>query len=167
MEEPDWSHIEETIKFLSLAVAQLEVSILDSEVSVDSLSQSFTRIMQAVHSAEANPEKIHNELNAVKSDVQKVVTDFQFYDRLAQRLSHIKDSLNGLGDLFRTQNNLANPDAWHQLQTNLKSCYTMACEREMFDLIVSGSTIEEALEHYRSHHLLESGQSTENDIDLF
>ncbi len=171
IQQPDWSHVGETILLLSLAVAQLEVSILDSEHSVDNLSKSFTKIMDSVNAAEstATTDQFKSELDNMKNNVHNVVTEFQFYDRLAQRLHHIKNSLDSLGELFRASDHLHKPEAWLNLQQSIKDSYTMACEREMFELILNGSSIQEALEHYRKHHLEESNQQQQvaGDIDLF
>ena len=37
---------------------------------------------------------------ALQTDVQSAVVDFQFFDRLAQRLSHVKESLEELGNVL-------------------------------------------------------------------
>ena len=64
---------------------------------------------------------------------------------------------------------LYDPQRWHALQEKIKSSYTMEAERIMFEHILRGHSIEEALEIYR-HHFdnAEQGKKQDGDeIELF
>lgn len=172
MDEDTWIHLQETVRMLQLAVAQIEASILDSEASFNRLAGNFTAIVSTAQTAPDlvhRMEELHSRLMALQNDVQKAVMDFQFFDRLAQRLSHVKESLQELGDTLQTHpEGLRLTETWERLQHNLKSRYTMQCEREMFDMMLEGGTVEEALAHYREHYLQEkAAQQDSGDIDLF
>jgi chaperonin cofactor prefoldin len=166
-----WSHLQETVKMLQLAVAQIEASILDSEKSFDRLAGNFTAIITTAQSAPdllSQIELLKNRLQDLQSDVQNAVMDFQFFDRLAQRLSHVKESLKELGEVLTDTTRIHLPTIWSDLQNNLKSRYTMQCEREMFDMMLAGASVEDALTHFRENYLKEKAQqSASGDIDLF
>ncbi|MGB1061227.1 MAG: hypothetical protein ACPGZU_13905, partial [Ketobacter sp.] len=87
-------------------------------------------------------------------------------------LHHVNESLTHLGDLISDTTRLYNPSEWSRIQQEIRSNYTMECERLMFDHIMQGATIREALELYR--HQFEQTESltgpdddSEDDIELF
>ncbi len=169
---PDaWRHMQETVKLLQLAVAQIEASILDSENSFNRLATNFTGIIETAQAAPdltQRIEELRSRLIAIQSDVQTAVMDFQFFDRLAQRLSHVKESLEELGDILSNGERVNEENIWDELQQGLKNRYTMQCEREMFDMMLAGATVEEALNHFKANFLKErEAQAEDGDIDLF
>ncbi|MDX1692954.1 MAG: hypothetical protein R3208_04265 [Ketobacteraceae bacterium] len=178
----DWSQVRETISMLCLAMAQIETSLNDSSKSVDVLTESFTDIARDARSIvqtlqestsgealEANREDMLAKANAVLARMNHAVVAFQFYDRLSQKLGHVNQSLNHLGDVISDSSRLYNPGEWNRIQTEIRSNYTMECERLMFDLIMKGATIREALELYRHEFdLLDvANDDSEDDIELF
>lgn len=177
----DWSQIRETITMLALAVAQVESSMTDGNQSVNTLTESFTRMADYVKkirivTQKVTPEKlphfkdvIENAATRLEEDVQNAVVAFQFYDRISQRLDHVCSSLDQLGGILSTPAALYDPQRWHSLQEKIKSSYTMEAERIMFEHILRGHSIEEALEIYR-HHFDNPQKSEEDDgdeIELF
>ena len=172
----DWSQIRETITMLALAVAQVESSMTDGEQSVSTLTASFTEMAQYIAklrdvSAKITPEKLDKYKKVIaattqelENNVQGAVVAFQFYDRITQRLEHVCNSLDQLGGLINDKGALFNPDKWHALQDQIKSSYTMEAERIMFEYILRGHSISEALEIYR-HHFEEDGSETSDDDD--
>ena len=61
---------------------------------------------------------------------------------------------------------LYNPERWHALQERIKNSYTMDAERIMFEHILRGHSIEEALEIYRHHFKLTEARKDEGDDDV-
>lgn len=178
----DWSQIRETITMLALAVAQVESSMKDGEQSVTTLSASFTEMADYVSQIRNLTSKVTpTTLDKYKSvidettcnlehNVQNAVVAFQFYDRISQRLDHVCNSLDKLGQLINRRESLFNPDCWKDLQDEIKGSYTMDAERVMFEHILLGHSIEEALEIYRHHFdLSEKGKDddTDDEIELF
>ena len=178
----DWSQVRETITMLALAVAQVECSMSDGAQSVDTLTESFTRMANYVKkirlvTRKVTPDKlphfqdvIENAALKLEEDVQNAVVAFQFYDRISQRLDHVCKSLDQLGGIINDQSALYNPQCWHTLQEEIKSSYTMEAERIMFEHILRGHSIKDALEIYRHHfNEAEEGQATQDgdEIELF
>lgn len=178
----DWSQLRETITMLALAVAQVESSMTDGAQSVSTLTDSFTRMATYVTKIRNTVDKV-NDTNLDKfktvidktatelqNDVQNAVIAFQFYDRISQRLDHVCRSLDQLGVLISDPSALYNPERWKAFQDQIKGSYTMEAERIMFEHILRGHSIEEALEIYQHHfNEAEKGEDTENgdEIELF
>lgn len=179
----DWSQVKETVAMLCLAMAQIETTLTDSSRSVGDLTETFTHM--AMESMRINElcvkgdtvetwQKSRTEVLALSQDILQhmnlAVVAFQFYDRLSQKLGHVNGSLRHLGDLIGDNNRLFSPQEWRKIQDEIRSNYTMECERLMFDMIMKGATIEEALSLYR-HEFNQADtlakDNTDDDIELF
>ncbi len=182
----DWSQIRETILMLALSISQIEMSMRDSHGSVEVLSNSFTSMMGQVKiiekTAAALPETA--EVSASKTaiiDSCKTVSDmmrcaivaFQFYDKLTQRLGHVNGSMSVLADLIADPRRLYNPYEWMGMQEKIKSRYTMEEERLMFDAIMEGKTVKQALALYlqaveeKRKKTTEASSGADEEIELF
>jgi HAMP domain-containing protein len=158
---------------LELATGQIEASMTDSNRSVDVLTQSFTSMavyLQTITRAlETLPE--HNDTGLDKAEVlqvaqnvnqmvQQAIIAFQFYDKLSQRMTHVCHSLSDLSGLVADQGRIFNPSEWVQLQGKIRSKYTTADELQMFEAVMNGASVQEALEHF-VHEM------KDNDIEFF
>lgn len=150
----DWSQIRETVMMLDVAVAQIRNSMADGDASVTALGESFTFMMEQIQvvdrlAAALPPGTERDKLTSISQSVAAkmgdAVTSFQFYDKLVQRLSHVCNSLDQLADLVADGSRIYNPQAWAALQELIKSKYTVNTDRRMFDAILHGSTVEQAL----------------------
>jgi hypothetical protein len=91
---------------------------------------------------------------------------FQFYDKLVQRLDHVCHSLGGLGHVVADKSRLYNPSEWVNLQQQIRGKYTMEEERAMFDAVLHGMSVKEALEHYMQSRM-QQVEASGGDIELF
>lgn len=177
-----WCHIQETITMLYLAVCQIETSMADSGQSVNTLTDAFTEL--AKHSQTVDQQvqalKPGDELGGFKDEVsytaremneriKQAVTAFQFYDRITQRLDHVARSLEKVTMVMQDYDQLNDPESWKNIQSQVKSSYTMEAERIMFEHIMRGASVSEALEIYRHHFEQEEENGSENndEIELF
>lgn len=170
----DWSQVTETVRMLNLSVAQIAMAMKEGEDSVGSLTASFTGMIGKVNDIAQTAEGMSDESDAtrgailadcaqVQSGIQQTIIAFQFYDRLSQRLDHVKLVLEQLSGLVADKSRLYQPDEWGGLQQTIRSRYTMAEEQQMFDVLLGGASIEEALEAVRER--LNEGDI--DDIELF
>jgi hypothetical protein len=168
----DWSQIRETVALLNLAVARIEYSMRDGNDSVDTLTDWFTTMvqnMQVIETASKDlPESeakqaIQNNSKSAAEHVQSAIIAFQFYDKLTQRLTHVSKSLSSLTALVSDPERLYVPYEWTGLQTMIKSKYTLDSDKKMFEDIMSGMSIEEALQEGIEHAKQQPG----GDIELF
>ena len=174
----DWSQVRETINMLTLAVSQVESTMSDGEKSITELSHSFTYIanklqriveMNSRETAETQLKEIKKNAVDIHKNVMTATMAIQFYDRLTQRLDHVKRDLSWLSDLVSNPNQLYNPEAWNKLQTDIMSNYTLEEERLMFEHIMNGASVESALEIYKHHfhNKKDEDDLTGDEIELF
>jgi hypothetical protein len=168
----DWSQIRETVLMLNLAVAQIVHSLQDGDESITTLVDSFTTMVGNIEMARsaaaqlpasAEKETILANSAMASQHMQQAIVAFQFYDRLSQRLSHVAKSLSSLGNLVGDQARLYNPYEWRGLQEKIKSRYTLETERRMFEAILNGTSVEEAM------RLVQEAESElqNNDVEFF
>jgi hypothetical protein len=170
----DWSQVAETVRMLNLAVAQIAMAMHEGDDSVDSLSRSFTDMVGNVESIaqvavdlgeqdDGKRSEILGHCAAVQGRIQQSIVAFQFYDRLSQRLDHVRYALDALSGLVADKARLFNPGEWALLQQQIRQRYTMREEQDMFEALLDGATVDEALELVRNR----LNQGDIDDIELF
>lgn len=171
----NWSQVRETVLMLELAAVQIEAAMKDSNASVEVLTDSFTSMagyMRMISDTlQSLPED--GEVGAAKQNligvsdhvssmVHQAIIAFQFYDKLVQRLAHVGDSLGGLSDLVSNQARLFNPAEWVDLQQKIRSRYSMREEVSMFEAVMAGMPVHEAVTRY-----MDEMKQKGDDIELF
>ena len=96
--------------------------------------------------------------------MQSAIVAFQFYDKLTQRLMHVSNSIESLSELVKDTQKIYNPLEWHHLQEQIKSKYTMREERDMFDNVMQGGDIRQAV---RLFNEAQKSAVAEDDIEFF
>jgi hypothetical protein len=165
----DWSQVRETVRMMNLAVAQIEMSMTEGDDSVDTLTTAFTTMADRVQVIESlvhdkngdEYRQIAEQCNAISTEMQHAIMAFQFYDKLTQRLSHVSHSLGSLVDLIGDNSRLYNPVEWSILQEKIKSRYTMPAEHNMFELMMSGMSIQDVLQQMKRQ------DTSDDDVELF
>ncbi|GAB6039487.1 hypothetical protein [Endothiovibrio diazotrophicus] len=179
----DWSQVKETVLMLGLAVAQIESSMRDGDDSVNVLGNSFTTMYGSLQTIAATADHLtdRGETGKVKKAIghnvaevsgmmQEVIMAMQFYDKLTQRLSHVTHSIEALGELIADHSRLYNPYEWAGLQEKIRAKYTTEEERLMFDTIMAGGDVEEALAaavEFRRERAEREEALPDDNIDLF
>ncbi len=171
----DWSQVRETVLMLELSAAQIESAMRDSNSSVDVLSESFTAMAGYVHAMSASLASLPDsgEVGASKDSltgmadqvsgmVNHTIIAFQFYDKLVQRLNHVCHSLSLLGGLVADRSRLYNPGEWTVLQDSIRAKYTTPDELAMFESVLAGMPVQEAIDHFLAQRMAAS-----DDIELF
>ena len=170
----DWSQVRETVMMLNLAIAQISGTLGEGDESVASLADPFTSMagnVQTAHLAakqlvdSTEKETIISNCESVTNEMHQAIIAFQFYDKLSQRLSHVSKSLSVLGKLVSDPAKLYNPYEWKGLQEKIKSKYTVESERIMFEFILNGRSVEEALELAQQSKTAD--QKEDDDVELF
>ena len=169
----DWSQIRETMSMLNLAVAHIQLSMTEGNESIDTLTHSFTsmvgsvsviaKVLQSLSDDGPDTElktTVVEYCDDTKQKMQAAIVAFQFYDRLTQQLSHVSDSLTSLGGIISDPQKLYSPFEWMALQGKIRSEYSMESEREMFDALMDGQSIQEVLEKRRN-------QKVDDEVELF
>ncbi|BCE02245.1 hypothetical protein [Marinicellulosiphila megalodicopiae] len=166
-----WNYTNDTIRLLSLSVVQIKSILTDGGESVSELTDSFihiaykiNKLLSDVDELTSNPE----DLTEVHEKIQQGIVAFQFYDRISQRLDHVSNSLNQLTHIISDKDKRNQPETWINLQKGIKRKYTMESERVVFDKIMDGDSIENALEAYKAYSSThEHTKDNSDDIELF
>lgn len=170
----DWTQVRETSKLLTLSAGQVEDLLATSDLSVNTLTDSFTFIVEHMRTIYAHVQdfddtpardEILHYCVETSDLIEKSIIAFQFYDRMQQCLQHVTANLKGLSQLVESPERLYNPFEWNKFQMEIRARYTMESEKVMFDAILDGKSIEEALAIKAA---LEAQKSDDDDdIELF
>lgn len=167
--DENWSQIRETILMINVAVARIEHAMLEGDDSFTSLTQSFvgtinaaSEITRAVEKLEDSPikNKIKDNSKDITLRVSDSIVSFQFYDRLSQRMALISKTLSSLNEILNDNSKTHNRDEWLNLQNLIRSKYTLDSDQEMFDAVIQGMPIKEALK-------IAVKKTTEDEIEFF
>lgn len=161
--------LESTIKMLALAAAQIEATMIEAGQSVSELSTSFSEIAEKFHHLDGHQDETlvqvsRTDFTALREQINQAIVAIQFYDRMTQRLHHVNEGLIETAELL--ENPKVSNTEWEALQETIKKQYTMESERQMFDQIVAGKKLDEALETFKK--LTENTLNNQkNDVELF
>jgi hypothetical protein len=146
-------------RFLELGAAQLDAAMRESDSRVDVLAGAVTAVasdarelesqVQALDSADpaqsANARvRIRQLAEALASHVHSTITSLQFYDKLIQRLTHVRDGLAIPSDSTVNGADPAGSD-WSAMLEQVRSRYSMVEERVLFDFMMRGLSADQML----------------------
>jgi hypothetical protein len=172
----NWSPQQQTARMLALCEAQMEAATHDSDAAVDTLVAAFTELMSAVRDlssaskvnatddAQARAQnEIDNRCTQLSTQVAAAVMAFQFYDKLSQRLGHVRYSLSTMALFICDRSNSQRPEHWEKLLSTLGRLYRTAEERAIFDSIAGSLSLRvDAAEEPLSKEMSDAGS-----IELF
>lgn len=154
--------------FLNLGVAQLDAAMRESDAQVGRISQGLGAILAEVQRLEARvpPGAIEGDVatcvNAVRAAAQDVVKALQFYDKLIQRLTHVRSGLAIPADATSDMACAVKVD-WNDILDQVRTRYSMVEERVLFDFMMRGLRAEQMLKALES--LREA--SSPGELELF
>ncbi|MDH4284040.1 MAG: hypothetical protein OEV35_01850, partial [Gallionellaceae bacterium] len=105
---------------------------------------------------------LQDAAESVSGMVHKAIIAFQFYDKLVQRLGHVNHSLASLSNLVSDDSRIYKPYEWAALQEKIRSKYSMREETEMFEAVLGGMSVQEALDKF-----MEKLKNRSDDVELF
>jgi hypothetical protein len=145
-------------RFLELGAAQLDAAIRESDSRVDKLAAAVSGVAtdarelqlqtRALDSAGAQLEQVRARIRQLSSQldahVQATVTSLQFYDKLIQRLTHVRDGLAIPSDCAASATDPGGAD-WDDMLEQVRSRYSMVEERVLFDFMMRGLSADQML----------------------
>jgi len=176
----DWSNVRETMVMLYLSTAQVESSMREGSVAIYQLADSMMLIAKSSQEIQDSIPRLADSTDGTDLDlvrdsaieisdqIKHSVIAHQFHDRITQRLEHVTSSLAKLCKLISEPEKYENPNEWRLLQTEIRDSYTMEAERLMFEHIMMGVSVDEALEIY--HHNFNNApeeDDSDDDVELF
>lgn len=159
---------QETALLLELCEAQIDAALRDSGRSVEVLTNVFLQLIAAVDSLGelakkiAPPEaprdslpipaekmqaatEITQRCGNLTEQIDSAVVAFQFYDKLSQRLDHVRHSLTTLALFICDRERSQNSAQWAKLRASLRRLYRTAEERKIFEKIAGSVHADETI----------------------
>lgn len=171
-----WTPEQQIARMLALCEAQMESALSESDVAVEALIKSFGGLIEAGQAlgsigdktppADAGAADLARQLDALRKQTAAAVVAFQFYDKLTQRLGHVRYSLSALAMFVCDRSKSGEREQWQRLFTTLRRLYRTEEERELFKLMVDGASAEQAREHIQQSTLTLSAATT-GAIEIF
>lgn len=167
--QDSWCHLQETVTMLKLTSAQIRSSMLDGNNSISELPETLQTIAEQSQKLDellteaSSPAKQH--ASELLANVHRGVMACQFHDRVSQHLDHVTESLNQIANIITNPDQFADVARWRALQNEVSESYTLDSERPMFEQIMVGRSVEEALEICR-HHFSETDDD-QDEVELF
>lgn len=150
----DQLHTPEVVRFLDLTATQLEIALRESEKPVGTIAAAIGELASDMRTLE-------EQLPGVGPRLREAVVALQYYDRLSQRLTHVRDGLMLLAGAL--QNPAAGQAAWAPLHERVRSQYSMEQERRIFELAVAGAAPEEFSKALAAH----DADAPDDRVELF
>jgi hypothetical protein len=171
----DWTPEQQIAHMLDLCEAQMESALCESDLAVDSLIKAFAGLTESAQSVSAmaadlksqqreaiSAPDLGKQLEAIERQMSSAIIAFQFYDKLTQRLGHVRYSLSTLALFVCDRAQTSQRDQWRRLFNTLKRLYRTEEERQIFQMMVEGASAEEARDHiHQSTQTLRIGVSGE------
>ena len=160
-------------QFLNLGVAQLDAAVRESDTQVDKIAQCLAALATDLQQLEARAQaeaaaKCTDLATSIRASVQAAVKALQFYDKLIQRLTHVRAGLAIPADATTDPTATATATAsatidWNGILDQVRARYSMVEERVLFDFMMRGLRAEQMLKALQS--LREA--SAPGELELF
>lgn len=170
----DWTPERQVAQMLELCEAQMESALTEADHAVDSLVKAFTTLADTASSigalakqsaADGQLPDLQRQAAAIREQVSAAVVAFQFYDKLTQRLGHVRYSLSTLAMFVCDRAQTGQREQWQRLFGTLRRLYRTEEEREIFQLMVQGASAEEA--QARAHEHSAERETQTGEVELF
>jgi hypothetical protein len=144
-------------RYLELGAVQVDAAMKEANQAVDSLSSAVTAVQADARELvtqigaleSGDPERARQALAQLRiwagrqtERGRTAIRTLQFYDKLVQRLSHVRDGLALPADWISKQTNPSTAD-YKQLLEQVRARYSMAEERALFDFMMCGLSAEQ------------------------
>lgn len=142
--------IGELCSFVELGIAQLEGAVREADSRVDRLANSLVVMREALDRVEsiahlsATQEAFSEPIDQLREQVASAVITLQFYDKLTQRIQHVRDGLVVPIAHVEEPAEGKSPQ-WDALLLRVRERYSMVEERVLFDFLIKGAGTEQML----------------------
>lgn len=156
------------VNAIAMAMAQMDMSIHESGQSVELAMDAFTetnRCLTEVRGAlsqgsKEGVERASSDVDRATEQLQKAIYALQFFDRLTQRVSHIKENLSSVSSLIQEPTKV-HPYLWCQLQEKMKTVYSQDQEKKLYQ------ALSEKNKGKATQDVISSHESTHGSTELF
>ena len=155
--DPGSIDVRESVRLLHVAVAQIDVTMHEGDASVAVLSGALSSIAAGLKSigqcAQESPSagevaqkgNMSASCSTLAKKVEAAIMAIQFYDAMTQKLTHISENLQALADSMADPGRVAAHAHGSTLKQRTRARFTMESEKRVFDALMRGMTMEEAV----------------------
>jgi hypothetical protein len=173
-----WTPEQQTAHMLELCEAQMESALSESDLAVDALIKAFSSLSETARSLNAAVQSLPPECRpagaagidehatAMTQQMASAIVAFQFYDKLTQRLGHVRYSLSTLALFVCNRAQTRQREQWRHLFGTLKRLYRTEEERQIFQMMVEGASAQDARDHIHQTTMTLRAENT-GDVELF
>ena len=153
---PGWTPESAMARMLDLCEAQMDAAIRDSDQAVDALVKAFTELVVIARSVNELSKELASSTKhyalakdldqrsaTITRDIGEAIVAFQFYDKLTQRMGHVRYSLSTLAS-FNCEDTRSSPEHWQKLTHTLRRLYRTEEERVVFEAVTEGKPVADA-----------------------
>jgi hypothetical protein len=172
-----WTPEQQTAHMLELCEAQMESALSEADIAVDSLTRAFASVAESANAlrslaqrqaqGQADSAELQRQIDEITAQMGTAVVAFQFYDKLSQRLGHVRHSLSSLALFVCDRKQAREREQWRRLFATLRRLYRTEEERQIFTMMVEGRSVEEARDHIHQTTLTMRLPIAGGDIELF
>ena len=166
----NWSQLKELVLMINVAASRIEHAMIEGDDSFTSLSESFVSIAnsnkniineaQLLDDDSPIKETITENCKSISRQVDNSIIAFQFYDRLSQRMVMVSKILSSISDVLNDPDKTKTQNEWIALQDTIRDKYTLDADQEIFNTLLKGISIEEALK-------LTADKTDDGEVELF
>ncbi|MBT3197948.1 MAG: hypothetical protein HN344_09495, partial [Gammaproteobacteria bacterium] len=153
----------ETVTMFNVSIALIEHSILGRDESTRRMIDQLTQRSQEIHqtrtalkqlldqqkhsSADPLPLEaaLEQDADAMEHSLSDAIVTLQDFDRISQQLKQVINNLNITSALINDPSRIYDPEAWAALHQQIQSTFVMEDAQTLYEDILHGSSIEEAL----------------------
>jgi hypothetical protein len=146
--EGSWSAEGQIAKMVGLCETQMESALQESDQAVEALVKAFSGLVDTsrqigalagtLSAAEpgADTQVMQEQLAEMSKQMSSAIVAFQFYDKLTQRMGHVRYSLSALALFVCNRKQIQQPEQWQRLHAQLRRLYRTEAEREVFQMVM-------------------------------
>lgn len=131
---------------ITAATMQIELALHEAAEPVERLGESIARlakILSEVGDDKADTAALNRRLDELRADLGVGIETLQFYDRMVQHLSHVRDYLSAISNQIADGSGeiavdepAANEEAWEELRARLRKRLISDPQRWLLDLVL-------------------------------
>ena len=132
---------------LQLVIMQIVMSLRESGNSVGRIADNITSLSSHLQQINRDIEEQAKGITALPAciqangNIQQVIMDLQYYDRLSQRFSHIRKNLSEIISVLSAPGR-EHEAMWRNLQRRMRTVFSGEQEQAMYSALRAGQSLE-------------------------
>lgn len=159
------AQVEASLSDLKSPAQQCNILFSFVSICVDQVSKE----LNGINGGEDKLDSVLNQLNELKGLANKATVEMQSYDRVEQRLSHVRDSLLKItdSDTMQQENGSLQAFMCAKLLDDISSSHSIKHESELFNLMQDGASRQLLMTYASKASEVSSEEDSCDNTELF